>query len=536
MHAERFDALVTFAGCDKCLPGMLMAAARLNLPSVFLYGGSILPGHHNGRALDIVSVFEAVGAYAAGTIDASRARRRSSATPAPPRAAAPACSPPTRWRRWPRPSACRCPARRRRPRRRPPPRRLRLRVGRGRRAPARARASGPAQIMTKEAFENAIAVVMALGGSTNAVLHLLAIAHEARVELELDDFNRVAARVPHIADMKPGGQFHMADLDRVGGVPMVMRAPARRRACCTATASPSPARRWPRTWPRSTRRRPTAPSSTRSTDADPRRRRHRRAAGLAGAQGRGGEGRRHRLRPLRGHRPRCSTARTAPWRRSSPGAIEPGDVRRHPLRGPEGRARACGRCWPSPGRMKGAGRGGDCALVTDGRFSGGTHGFCIGHVAPEAVDGGPIAFVARRRPHRRSTSPPTRIDLDVDDRRARRRRADWKLPRAPLHHRRARQVRPPGPGRRAGRHHRGVTAGSTRVRSSLRCTRRRRDRARLGEVIGERTDAIDRPRGRIEPRRWQDRERVSSRMGSVEGEGAWSLDSPSGMRTTRPAR
>ena len=111
MHAERLDALVTFAGCDKSLPGMLMAAARLNVPGVFVYGGSILPGHHNGRALDITSVFEAVGAHAVGDHRRRRARRRSSATPARPRARAPACSPPTRWRRWPRPSAWRCPAR-----------------------------------------------------------------------------------------------------------------------------------------------------------------------------------------------------------------------------------------------------------------------------------------------------------------------------------------------------------------------------------------------------------------------------------------
>ena len=119
--------------------------------------------------------------------------------------------------------------------------------------------------MTKQAFENAIAVTSALGGSTNAVLHLLAIANEAGVDLELDDFNRIAAKVPHIADMKPGGKFHMSDLDRVGGVPVVMKhlldaGPAPRRR-----ASPSPARRWPRTWPSIDPPRPTASSSTRST-------------------------------------------------------------------------------------------------------------------------------------------------------------------------------------------------------------------------------------------------------------------------------
>src|SRR6478752_4625447 len=221
MHAERFDGLVAFAGCDKSLPGMLMATARLNLPAVFLYGGSILPGQRNGVALDITSVFEAVGACAAGTLtenelgeiemqacptEGSCAGMFTANTMAsigealgmslPGSASAPAVD---------------------------------------RRRDDYARASGeavirllelglrPRQIMTKEAFENAIAVTMALGGSTNAVLHLLAIANEARVDLQLDDFNKVAKRVPHIADTKPHGKYHMADIDRIGGVPVVMK-------------------------------------------------------------------------------------------------------------------------------------------------------------------------------------------------------------------------------------------------------------------------------------------------------------------------
>jgi dihydroxy-acid dehydratase len=221
MHAERLDALVTFAGCDKSLPGMLMASARLNLPSVFVYGGSILPGNANGQVLDIVSVFEAVGAEATGAIDAEQllaiernacptegscagmftANTMASVGEAIGMSLPGSASPPAVDRR----------------------------------RDDQARAAGeavmrllelgirPRHIMTKEAFENAIAVVMALGGSTNAVLHLLAIAAEARVELELDDFNRIAARVPHIADTKPHGAYHMVDLDKVGGVPMVMK-------------------------------------------------------------------------------------------------------------------------------------------------------------------------------------------------------------------------------------------------------------------------------------------------------------------------
>src|SRR5947199_2372370 len=221
MHAERLDALVAFAGCDKSLPGMLMAAARINLPSVFLYGGSILPGHYKDRALDIVSVFEAVGACAAGTITETElgeierracptegscagmftANTMASVSEAIGMALPGSSTPPAVDRRrddfaYESGTAVM--------------RLLELDLR-------------PRQIMTKEAFENAIAVVMALGGSTNAVLHLLAIANEARVELELDDFNKVAARVPHIADMKPHGRFHMVDLDRVGGVPVVLR-------------------------------------------------------------------------------------------------------------------------------------------------------------------------------------------------------------------------------------------------------------------------------------------------------------------------
>src|SRR5215510_5802631 len=221
MHAERFDAMVTLAGCDKSLPGMLMAAARLNVPSVFVYGGSILPGHHDGVALDIVSVFEAVGAHAAGTLDdAGLDAIERNACPTEGSCAgmftANTMASVAEALGMSLPGSASAPAV-------------------DRRRDDYAHASGlavvelmrlgirPRQIMTKEAFENAIAVVMALGGSTNAVLHLLAIAAEARVDLALDDFNRVASRVPHIADTKPAGKYHMVDLDRVGGVPVVMR-------------------------------------------------------------------------------------------------------------------------------------------------------------------------------------------------------------------------------------------------------------------------------------------------------------------------
>ena len=321
--------------------------------------------------------------------------------------------------------------------------------------------------MTKEAFENAIAVVMALGGSTNAVLHLLAIANEARVELELDDFNKVAARVPHIADTKPHGKYHMVDLDRVGGVPVVMQhlldAGLLHGDCLTVTGK-TIAENLADLDPPAPDGEVVHPLSRPA----PRRRRHRRAQGLAGAEGRGGEGGRHRPPRRSRARPACSTARTPPWTRCSPGSIEPGDIVVIRYEGPKG-GPGMREMLAITGAMKGVGRGGDAALITDGRFSGGTHGFCIGHVAPEAVDGGPIAFVEE--------GDRIRIDVvDHTDRPAGRRRHARPAPR--------RTGSCPSPatrsgvlakyarlasGRRARRHHRGLTASA---RSGLPVARR----------------------------------------------------------------
>jgi dihydroxy-acid dehydratase len=205
MHAERLDGLVAFAGCDKSLPGMMMASARLNLPTVFVYGGSILPGHHNGKVLDIVSVFEAVGAYAVGAIskeelDAVERNACPSEGSCAGMFTANTMASVGEALGLSLPGSASAPAP-------------------DRRRDDYAYASGtavlnllrenirPRDILTKGAFENAIAVVMALGGSTNAVLHLLAIAWEAKVALELEDFNRVAAKVPHIGDTRPHGRY-----------------------------------------------------------------------------------------------------------------------------------------------------------------------------------------------------------------------------------------------------------------------------------------------------------------------------------------
>ena len=426
MHAERFDALVSLAGCDKSLPGMIMAAARLNLPSVFLYGGSILPGRIPGdpeeRNLDIVSVFEAVGARAAGALtdeELSLIERHACPTigscagmftantmaavgealgmSLPGSSSPPAVDP---------------------------------------RRDDYARLSGeavvglleanirPRQILTKEAFENAIAVVMALGGSTNAVLHLLAIANEARVDLALEDFNRVGRRTPHIADTKPHGRYHMVDVDRVGGVPVVMRmlleAGLLHGDCLTVTGR-TMAENLAELDP------PAADGSVIRPLSEP----IHADGGIAVLHG--------SLAPKGAvvkvagidvdrfeGRARVFDGEQGALDAVLAGAIEPGTVVVIRYEGPKG-GPGMREMLAVTGAMKGAGRGGDCALLTDGRFSGGTHGFCIGHVAPEAVDGGPIAFV--RDGDRIAIDVTGRsIDLLVDEAEITRRKGEWKLP------------------------------------------------------------------------------------------------------------
>jgi dihydroxy-acid dehydratase len=391
MHAERLDALVALAGCDKSLPGMMMAAARLNLPSVFLYGGTILPGRGaHGEALDITSVFEAVGAHAVGKLtDEELSLIEHNACPTEGSCAgmftANTMAAVGEALGMSLPGSSSAPAVDRR--------RDDYAVASGKAVIELLRRNIRARdILTKEAFENAIMVTLALGGSTNAVLHLLAIAHEARVDLKLEDFNRVGANVPHIADMKPGGKFHMTDLDAIGGVPVVMKhlldAGLLHGDCMTVTGK--------------TMREnlelmnPPAPDGrVVHTLADPI---HAEAgivvlmgslapkgsvvkvAGLSDEQ-KTFEG---PARVFEGE----DTAMDA----ILAGKIEPGTVLVIRYEGPKG-GPGMREMLAITGALKGAGRGSDCALITDGRFSGGTWGFCIGHVAPEAVDDGPIAVV-----------------------------------------------------------------------------------------------------------------------------------------------
>jgi dihydroxy-acid dehydratase len=422
MHAERLDALVTFAGCDKSLPGMLMAAARLNVPSVFVYGGSILPGHHNGEALDIVSVFEAVGAHATGSLDdAGLDAIERNACPTEGACAgmftANTMASVAEALGMSLPGGASAPA-----------------VDRRRDDEAYAAGKAvvellkagirPRQILTREAFENAIAVTMALGGSTNAVLHLLAIAAEARVDLALDDFNRVAARVPHLADTKPGGRYHMADLDRIGGVPVVMRhlleAGLIHGDCLTVTGR-TVAENLAAIDP------PAPDGAVVHPLDDP----IHAIGGIAVLRGSlAPNGAVVKVAGITFDRfegtARVFDGEDGAMEAILAGAIEPGTVVVIRYEGPKG-GPGMREMLAVTGAMKGAGRGGDCALVTDGRFSGGTHGFCVGHVAPEAVDGGPIALVADGDRIVIDVESKS-IDLDVPPGELARRRGEWKLP------------------------------------------------------------------------------------------------------------
>jgi len=422
MHAERLDAMVTFAGCDKSLPGMLMAAARLNLPSVFLYGGSILPGRYKDQALDVVSVFEAVGACAAGTLSENElgeierracptegscagmftANTMASISEAIGMALPGSAAPPAVDRR-----------------------RDDFAYETGRAVIRLIEMDlRPRQIMTKEAFENAIAITMALGGSTNAVLHLLAIAHEARVELELDDFNRIGARVPHVADMKPHGKYHMSDLDRIGGVQVVLKMLLDEGLlhgdCLTVTG---------RTMAENLEA--LDPPGPDGDVVHPLSSPIHAVGGIAVIQGSlAPKGAVVKVAGIDAMRfegtARVFDGEDAAMAGILAGKINPGDVVVIRYEGPKG-GPGMREMLAVTGAMKGAGRGADAALVTDGRFSGGTHGFCVGHVAPEAVDGGPIAFVSDGDRIVIDAAAHT-IDVLVDDVELAKRKAGWKIP------------------------------------------------------------------------------------------------------------
>jgi len=388
MMAERLDGSVLLAACDKSQPGMLMAAARLDLASVFLYGGSIMPGSLDGRDVTIIDAFEAVGACLAGTITREEVDRVERAI-CPGEGACGGMYTANTMASIAEALGMSLPGSA------SPPSVDRRRDGfahrSGEAVVGMLRAGITArQIMTKPAFENAIAVVMALGGSTNAVLHLLAIAREAEVDLTLDDFTRVADRVPHLGDLKPFGAYVMNDVDRVGGVPVVLKAlldaGLLHGDCLTVTGR--------------TMRENLADLAPPDVDGAIIRELGKpiHATGgitiltgslapdgavvkTAGFDDAGFEG-----------TARVFDGEQAAMDALTAGSLTAGDVVVIRYEGPKG-GPGMREMLAITGAIKGAGLGSDVLLLTDGRFSGGTTGLCVGHVAPEAVDAGPIAFV-----------------------------------------------------------------------------------------------------------------------------------------------
>ncbi|CAB4532138.1 unannotated protein [freshwater metagenome] len=430
MQAERLDGMVTFAGCDKSLPGMMMAAARIDVASVFVYAGSTLPGQVDGKDVTIIDAFEAVGACARGLISQERVDQIERAIcpgegacggmytantmaavgealglSLPGSAAPPAVD---------------------------------------RRRDAFSVKSGEAvvnlirlgittrDILTKKAFENAITTVMALGGSTNAVLHLLAIAHEADVDLTLEDFNRIGSKVPLLGDLKPFGKFVMSDVDRVGGIPVVLKilldAGFLHGDVLTVTGKtmaenladinpplPDGAVLHPVSTPLSTDVGITILGGTLASDGA--------VCKTAGIGIESFEG------PAR-----VFEREQAAMDALENGTIQAGDVVVIRYEGPKG-GPGMREMLMITGAIKGAGLGKTTLLLTDGRFSGGSTGLCVGHVAPEAVDGGPIAFIKDGDLVRIDITQRT-LDLLVDPAELERRKIGWK----PLSHKYSRGV------------------------------------------------------------------------------------------------
>ena len=420
MHAERFDGMVTIAGCDKSLPGMVMAAARLDLPTVFLYGGTILPGVFEGRDVTIQDVFEAVGAVSAETMTSDELLElERAACPGPGSCAgmytANTMAAAVEALGLSLPGSASPPA--------VDPRRDEFAHASGE-AVVRLLGSGlrPRQILTRDAFENAIAVVMALGGSTNAVLHLLAIANEARVELALDDFDRISRRVPHLGDVRPAGRFVMSDLDKVGGVPVVMKellgagllhgdaiTVSGRTVSENVGDASSPDGEVVR--PLSDPIHPHGGTVILRGSLAP----DGAVMKWVGAEGTTFRG---RARPFE--------SEEDAFHAITEGRIDSGDVIVIRHEGPRG-GPGMREMLAVTAAVVGAGLGREVALVTDGRFSGATHGFAVGHVSPEAAACGPIALVEEGDEIVVDVDA-RKLDLAVPDDDLERRRERWKAP------------------------------------------------------------------------------------------------------------
>lgn len=420
MQAERLDGMVTFAGCDKSLPGMMMAAARLDVASVFVYAGSTLPGQVDGRDVTIIDAFEAVGACARGLISREEVDKIE-------RAICPgegACGGMYTANTMATigeaiglslPGSAAPPAVDRR--------RDTYAIKSGAAVVALIRQGiTTRQILTKKAFENAITALMALGGSTNAVLHLLAIAHEAKVDLSLDDFHRIGSKVPLLGDLKPFGRFVMSDVDKVGGIPVVLKAlldaGLLHGDCLTVTGKtmaenladvnpPDPDGEILKAIknPMATSGGITILGGSLAPDGA--------VTKVAGVGVEVFEG------PAR-----VFDREQAAMQALEDGTIQAGDVVVIRYEGPKG-GPGMREMLMITGAIKGAGLGKSVLLLTDGRFSGGTTGLCVGHIAPEAVDGGPIALVKDGDRIKIDTVKRT-LDLLVDESELATRRSGFK--------------------------------------------------------------------------------------------------------------
>ena len=430
MEAERLDGMVTFAGCDKSLPGMMMAAARLDVASVFVYAGSIMPGNVDGRDVTIIDAFEAVGACARGLITREEVDRIE-------RAICPgegACggmytantmatvgeaiglslpgsaSPPAIDRR-----------------------RDTYAIKSGEAVVELIRRGITARdIMTKKAFENAITAVMALGGSTNSVLHLLAIAHEARVDLTLEDFQRISARTPLLGDLKPFGRFVMTDLDKVGGIPVVLKAlldAGLLHGDCLTVTGKTMAENLAHIAP------PDPDGEILRAAKDP----MSKGGGITILGGslapEGAVVKNAGIDVTTFEGPaRVFDREQAAMDALEDGTIQAGDVVVIRYEGPKG-GPGMREMLMITGAIKGAGLGKSVLLLTDGRFSGGSTGLCVGHIAPEAADGGPIALI-ENGDRVRVDIPSRKLELLVDDEVLSKRRESF----TPLPHRYTRGV------------------------------------------------------------------------------------------------
>jgi dihydroxy-acid dehydratase len=420
---EGFDGFVAIGGCDKNMPGCLIAMARLNRPAVFVYGGTILPGDFEGRPVDIVSCFEAVGQHAAGKLGDDRlAALEAVAIPG-----AGACGGmytantmasaiEALGMSLPNSSA-------------------QAAIGEDKRLDCEragaavlelvARGIRPRHILTKKAFENAITLVMALGGSTNAVLHLLAMANSAGVKLGLDDFTRIGRRTPVLADLKPSGKYVMAELVRIGGTVPLMKMLLDRGLfhgdCLTVTG---------RTMAENLAQAPAYPTGqdvVRGWDNPIKKDGHlvilrgNLAPGGAVAKISGKEGLRFEGRAI------CFESEEKALQAILKGTVKKGHVIVIRSEGPKGGPGMREMLSPTSAIM-GKGLGKEVALITDGRFSGGSHGFVIGHVTPESFEGGPIAVVRNGDPIVIDAETRT-LTLDIPAKELKARLKAWKQPK-----------------------------------------------------------------------------------------------------------